>query len=63
MERSLARVFHAEVEPAAPDLAATQEYQTIQAVMTAFANKVYAQCVLKAYLKKQPLADDAEEKP
>ena len=57
LERSLAQVFHEPVAPPVPELAETQEYQTIQAVMTAFANKVYAQCVLKAYLEKQPLND------
>ena len=62
LERSLARVFQEEVAPPAPELAETQEYQTIQAVMTAFANKVYAQCVLKAYLEKQPLDGTGEKK-
>ena len=55
LERSLARVFRQKVTPAAPELASTQEYLTIQAVMTAFANRIYAQCVIKAYMQKQPL--------
>ena len=61
LERSLARVFQQQVAPPAPELAETQEYQTIQAVMTAFANKIYAQCVIKAYLQRQPLAGLPED--
>ena len=51
MERSLARVFHQEVDP--PKMEITQEYETIQAVMTAFANKIYAQCVIRSYLEQK----------
>ena len=50
LERSIRRIFHQEVK--ASDREMTQEYETIRAVMTAFANKLYAQCVLKANLDR-----------
>jgi len=57
LERSIARVFHQKVAPIEVEI--TQEYETIQAVMTAFANRVYAQCVLHTYLKRKKLEEEA----